>query len=260
MPEHAPHPAPDHAPRSEGMPGMPRVGVLEDEPYVRTIIESYLNANRFSVRPLRTGREAQQAVAQGQIDLLLLDLGLPGEDGLSVLHAIRRSSRIPVVIVSGRRETFSIAAGLDAGADDYVTKPIAFEELGARVRSVLRRVQKSAGRQDIALRRLRLHDAHIDLETRRVVGPKGEARLTEREALILSLLHQAGGQPVSRTMLTRATMGQSWDFSIRTLDVHVSNIRGKLEKVGVPAGTVLTARNLGYRLSPGALDGEGVAR
>ena len=235
---------------------MPRVGVIEDEPYVRTIIETYLSANRFIVRSLRSGQEVQQAVAKGEIDLLLLDLGLPGEDGISILHAVRTVSRLPVVIVSGRKETVSIAAGLDAGADDYVTKPIAFEELGARVRSVLRRSQQGAAKLAPETRFLRLHNARIDLESRRVTGPKGEAMLTEREGLILSLLYQAGGQPVSRTMLTRATKGQSWDFSIRTLDVHISNIRAKLVAVGVPASTVLTARNLGYRLSPHALNDE----
>lgn len=235
---------------------MTRVGIIEDDAFSRTLIERFLAGNRLVPVPLRSGDEVREAVRNRDIDVLLLDLGLPGEDGLNILLSVRAKSQIPVLVVSGRKEVVSITSCLDAGADDYVTKPISFEELGARLRSVMRRSDPAELQKDPSVLHLAGFNASVDLDSGTVRGPDGEATLTEREAQILALLHRAGGRPVSRAMLTRATLGKNWDFSIRTLDVHISNIRTKLASVGVPTSSIITARNLGYRLSPKAFPDE----
>lgn len=230
--------------------GIVKIGILEDDPQVRNLIQHFLLNQRFVVQTLRNGTHALDAVKADAIDLLLLDLGLPGEDGLDVLRRIRALSRIPILIVSGRAETFTVTCGLDAGADDYVTKPIVFEELGARVRSVLRRAGGRPAGESAAVPAMRVGGVEIDIARNRISGPLGAQPLTERETLILSLLLGAEGRPVSREALTRATMGRAWDMSVRTLDVHVSNIRRKLMRAGIESDPVQTIRNVGYRLTP----------
>ena len=218
---------------------MPRVGVIEDEPYVRTIIETYLSANRFIVRSLRSGQEVQQAVANGEIDLLLLDLGLPGEDGISILHAVRTVSRLPVVIVSGRKETVSIATGLDAGADDYVAKPFHLEEVLARLRALLRR---SAGH---AKSELNCGPVRLDTRTGRVTIDGNPVKLTSHEYRLLSYLMHHAGRVVSRTELVEHLYDQDFDRDSNTIEVFVGRIRKKL---GVDI--IQTVRGLGYLLTP----------
>lgn len=231
-----------------------RVGVLEDNPHTRSMIERFLVTHGFFPVPLSSGDQARTAAERGAIDLLMLDLGLPGEEGMEVLQGLRSVSRIPVLIVSGRRETASIAAGLDAGADDYLIKPVAFDELGARLRSILRRAQSTPETRSPS--RLSLGDAELDLETHSLTGPSGQQLLTERESLIVSLLHSAAGKVVSRATLTRVTLGQNTEVWGRTLDVHVSNIRKKLRLAGCRRPSILTARNIGYYLAP-SLFGDG---
>jgi two-component system, OmpR family, response regulator len=232
---------------------MPRIGILDDDPKARETLTRYLSALRFAVVTLKNGADVRSAVQQGSIDVLLFDFGSGREDGLNILGSVRATSRIPIVIVSGRTEPMSVAAGLDAGADDYVTKPVALEEFGARLRSVLRRARQATPADARHATTVQIDEARFDLQNRDIVGPSGRVQLTEREALILSLLYEACGLPVSRSTLTRATVGQNWEFSMRTLDVHVSNLRSKLASVGVSRSLILTARNMGYQLSPKVL-------
>lgn len=225
-----------------------RVGILEDDPQVRKIVIRFLQANHFVVERMRDGAQALSAVADHSIDLLLLDLGLPGEDGIDILTRLRGASRLPVLIISGRSETFAIARGLDAGADDYITKPIAFEELGARLRSVLRRASATARPDKQHVGPLHFGPVQIDIEHRKIMSQDGVTTLTAREAQLLALLLHADGKPVSRAALTRATVGLAWEISLRSLDVHVSNIRRKLSEAGVTGDPIQTVRNVGYRL------------
>lgn len=238
--------------------GAERIGILEDDLQLCKVMRRFLESQRYAVAEYRSGAQALEAIAADAIDLLLLDLGLPGEDGIEILQRLRAASLLPVLIVSGRAETFAITRGLDAGADDYVTKPIAMDVLGARVRSLLRRTSQAAGARE---RRGSLHDLRfgpvtIDIQHQRIVGAGGSIGLTEREARLLTLLLHADGKPVSREALTRATVGLAWEISLRSLDVHVSNIRKKLADAGVVGNPIRTVRTIGYRLINPDADGD----
>lgn len=230
--------------------GNARIGLLEDDLQLRKLVRRFLESQHYLVDEFRSGEQAVAAASAGAIDLLLLDLGLPGEDGIEILQRLRTMSRMPVLIVSGRAETFAITRGLDAGADDYVTKPIDLDVLGARVRSVLRRAGQGtdAPERRNTLQALRFGPVSIDIRQQTIITASGRNSLTEREARLLALLLHANGKPVSRETLTRATVGQAWEISLRSLDVHVSNIRKKLTEAGVIGNPVRTVRNIGYRL------------
>ncbi len=238
-----------------------RIGILEDDPQVRSVVTRFLVTNRFVVEPLRNGNQALDAASASSIDLLLLDLGLPGEDGIDILTRLRVNSRLPVLIISGRSETYAITRGLDAGADDYITKPIAFEVLGARLRSVLRRLDSRTQGQRSNRDSLRFGPVTIDIAQQKISSATtlSTTSLTERETQLLALMLHADGKPVSREALTRATIGQAWEISIRSLDVHISNIRKKLTDAGVAGNPIRTVRNVGYRLVDPDTDSELIA-
>ncbi len=238
--------------------GAERIGILEDDLQLRKLMRRYLESQRFVVDEFRSGTQTLDAAASCALDLLLLDLGLPGEDGIEVLQRLRAVSRVPVLIVSGRAETFAITRGLDAGADDYITKPIDLDVLGARVRSILRRAGQGSGPRErrSTLQGLRFGPVTIDVHAQRIVGADTSTSLTERETRLLTLLLHADGKPVSREALTRATVGQAWEISLRSLDVHVSNIRKKLTDAGVTGNPIRTVRTIGYRLINPDTDGD----
>jgi Response regulators consisting of a CheY-like receiver domain and a winged-helix DNA-binding domain len=223
------------------------VGVLEDEKYVRDIICRFLLAERMEPRDLQNGAAAHNAALKRNIDLLLIDLGLGAEDGIDIIRRVRAVSTVSIIVVSGRADISSVAGGLDAGADDFVRKPIAFEELGARIRSVLRR-RVALPPAEMAAAAVTIGKVRFALADNEVVGPEGRVRLTEREVLILSHLLRNRGNPVSRELLSRALQGHGWDPTNRTLDVHIANIRAKLVSAGGVATMVRTRRNLGYQL------------
>lgn len=237
---------PDDSLLSTGGPQL-RVGVLEDERHVREIICRFLRAQHMEPHPYATGAPACQAALSGQLDLMLVDLGLGNEDGIDIIRRIRASSPMPMIIVSGRAEISMVSAGLDAGADDYVRKPIAFEELGARIRSVMRRKPVEAT-QSPSMRELKIGMITVDLSSREAIGPEGSCALTERELLILAQLARQPGRPVSRDSMCRSLLGHDWDPTNRILDVHISNIRSKLEQIGAPKWVIRTRRNAGYEI------------
>ena len=226
-----------------------RVGILEDDRFVREVLTRFLKSMRAEVIAFVNGRQAIKAVMDHEIDMILVDLGLPNEDGLDVIRNIRIVSRLPILIVSGRVEAPAITAGLDAGADDYVRKPISFEELGARIRAVLRRIGQGEsspvaapeGSMELAVDNIRLDSISFMLH-----GPNGHNKLTELEARLLSMILRHQGKVVTRDQICRALWGTAWDPSNRTLDVHMSHIRKKLSQVGARSELIRAKRNNGY--------------
>lgn len=241
------NPVPDVLPSDLTSSQKLRVGILEDERHVREILCRYLRAEEMEPLQPKTGAIAERMVANAEVDLLLVDLDLGREDGVKIIRRIRAISSVPIIIVSGRTETESVSGGLDAGADDYLRKPIIFEELGARIRSVMRR-KTPALPTVIVPPSLDTGDIKINLANKQIVGPLGTQVITEREVLILSQLMRNGGNPVSRDMLSRNLQGHIWDPGNRTLDVHIANIRRKVMRVGGPEGIIRTRRNLGYQI------------
>jgi two-component system copper resistance phosphate regulon response regulator CusR len=219
-----------------------RILIAEDEPRIASFLEKGLGANGFTTSIAEDGHDALTRALSGEFDLLILDIGLPGMDGFSVLRELRRyKSRIPVIILTARDAVTDTVAGLDGGADDYVTKPFRFEELLARVRVRLR----GDGAQEETV--LRVGDLALDLRTRRVDADGRQVELTAREFTLCETFLRHAGQVLSREQLLSHVWGYDYDPGSNVVDVYVGYLRRKL---GV--GRIRTIRGVGYRLEVGS--------
>jgi DNA-binding response OmpR family regulator len=218
---------------------MNRILIAEDEPRITAFLEKGLRANGFVTVIAEDGHAASAAARDSDFDLLILDLGLPGLDGQLVLRQMRtRGERMPVIILTARQGLADTVAGLDSGADDYVTKPFHFEELLARVRARLR----DPGRVEPVI--LRAHDVEIDLRSRRVSLAGQAVELSAREFVLLETFLRHPGQLLSREQLLAHAWGYDFDPGSNIVDVYIGHLRKKL------GGNVIeTVRGMGYRLA-----------
>jgi DNA-binding response OmpR family regulator len=220
--------------------------VVEDETKIARLVRDYLEHAGFGV--IVTGNAgAAVASARGEKpDLIVLDLGLPDGDGLDVTRELRRSSNVPIVMLTARGEETDRVAGLELGADDYVVKPFSPRELVARVRAVLRRAEEAgSGGQEF----LRASDVEVDLPRRRVsVGGK-DVELTPTEFEMLSTLVRAPGRVFTRAQLLDAIHGVAFESYERAIDAHVKNLRKKIEPTPGRPRYLLTVRGVGYRFA-----------
>jgi DNA-binding response OmpR family regulator len=217
---------------------MKRVLIVEDEPRLASFLEKGLAANGFTTFSVGSGSEATTVARDDDFDLLILDLGLPGTDGFDVLETIRRRGEtMPVIILTARDDIDDKVRGLDAGADDYVTKPFKFEELLARVRARLR--------ADRAQEEVELNTAGItlDLRARRARVDGEQVELSTREFALLEMFMRHRDQVLSREQLLSHVWGYDFDPGSNIVDVYVGYLR---KKVG--SGTIETVRGAGYRL------------
>jgi DNA-binding response OmpR family regulator len=217
--------------------GGARILIAEDERGISSFLEAGLRSNGFAATVVDDGESALALARSGQFDLLVLDLGLPSRDGLSVLEVLRREgSRLPVVILTARAQLEDTVAGLDLGADDYVTKPFRFEELLARIRARLRR----GGAEE---RELRAGSVVLDLRTRRARVGDRDVELSAREFALAEVFFRNPGQVLSREQLLSLVWGYDRDPGSNVVDVYVGYLRRKLGD-----GLIATARGMGYRL------------
>ena len=220
---------------------MSRILIAEDEPRLSSFLEKGLRAAGYSTAVCDDGVKAAALARDGDFDLLILDIGLPGQDGFGVLRAIRaRGEKLPVLILTARDEVVDTVTGLDSGADDYVTKPFVFEELLARVRARLR--APDAG--DSALE-LRGGGVRLDVRTRRAEVDGDEVELTAKEFTLLETFLRHPGQVLSREQLLSHVWGYDFDPGSNVVDVYVGYLRRKLG-----AERFETVRGMGYRLKP----------
>jgi DNA-binding response OmpR family regulator len=220
---------------------MPRILIAEDEERIASFLEKGLRANGFSTTTVTDGNSAASAARDGDFDLVLLDLGLPGQDGLAALRQIRaRGERIPVIILTARETVPDRVAGLEGGADDYVTKPFSFEELLARVRV---RLRDDAGAETTLLR---AGDLTLDLRTRRATVAERSVELTAREYAMLEVFLRHPDQVLSREQLLSHVWGYDFDPGSNVVEVYVRYLRRKLG-----GDRIDTVRGMGYRLVPG---------
>lgn len=220
--------------------GAARILIAEDEHGISSFLANGLRANGFTATVVEDGSAALSLARTEQFDLLVLDLGLPARDGLSVLEELRREgNRMPVVILTARAELTDTVAGLDLGADDYVTKPFRFEEVLARIRARLRR----EGAPDE--RELRAGEVALDLRTRRARVGEREVELSAREFALAEVFFRNPGQVLSREQLLSLVWGYDRDPGSNVVDVYVGYLRRKLGE-----GLIATARGMGYRLEP----------
>ena len=228
---------------------MKRVLVVDDEPQIRRALALNLRARGYAVIESATGESALQAVATEHPDLVLLDLGLPGMDGFQVIDGVRGWTSVPIIVLTVRDDERSKVRALDAGADDYVTKPFGMDELLARLRAVIRRApDQSAEVASIATDAFRL-----DLAAKRAfVGADGkEVRLTPTEWAIVEYLVQRPGRLVTYRQLVTGVWGPTYDPDQNLLRVHMGHIRGKLEVDRTRPAHFLTESGIGYRFDGG---------
>lgn len=220
--------------------------VVEDEPATRAMLSSYLSDAGYAVHQAQDGAAFKQAIADHDIDLVLLDIRLPDADGLALARGLRKRSDIGIIFISSLDEELDRVVGLELGADDYITKPVSMREMLARVRNALRRLQPAPRTQE---RVIRLGDWEVDLVRREVVGRDARPLpLTRGEFDLLAAMVEANGRPVSRDYLLDVISGRSLDVSDRTVDTLVSRIRKKIESEPARPTLLLTERGIGYRV------------
>ena len=222
----------------------PTALVIDDELQVRRLLQACLEANGYRVREAATGQEGISAAAQHPPDVVILDLGLPDMDGITVLKRLREWSRVPVVVLSVLdREEDKIAA-LDHGADDYVTKPFSAGELLARLRVAQRHAQASP---DVSV----FHFGEVEADlTSRIVRRKGaEVKLTATEYSLLRLLVKNAGRVLTHRQILREVWGPTYSEQTHYLRVYIAHLREKLETNPAKPNLILTEAGVGYRLS-----------
>jgi DNA-binding response OmpR family regulator len=217
--------------------------VVEDETAIADFVQRGLEAEGYSVACAADGLEGEQQALEGDVDLVVLDLMLPGRDGLSVLDTIRNQKpSLPVIVLTARDAVEDKVAGLDAGATDYVTKPFSFDELTARIRAHLREPAQSDRTQ------LDAAGIHIDLLTREVTLGEEAVHLSAREFDLLGYFMRHCDEVLSREQILSAVWGYDFDPGTNVVEVYVGYLRRKLAANGGPA-RIETLRSVGYRLT-----------
>jgi len=224
---------------------MTRILVAEDERDIRQLVADVLAHAGFDVVVATDGPSTVRQVQQTHPDLLVLDLGLPGLDGLDVARAIRRDSDLPIIMLTARADESDTLVGLEIGADDYVTKPFSTKELVARVRAVLRRADQAARQPEIA----RVGDLELDRGRMTVTRSGVVVDLTASEFALLDALARHPGRVLTRGQLLDAIHGDAFEAYERAIDAHVKNIRRKLEPEPARPRYLLTVFGVGYRLA-----------
>ena len=224
---------------------MATVLVVEDEIEIARIVRDYLRNAGFEVIVVGDGGSAVASIRSAKPDLLVLDLGLPGQDGLDVAREIRRWSDTPIVMLTARGDETDRIVGLELGADDYVVKPFSPKELVARVRAVLRRSRTAARGDEI----VRAGDVEIDTGKMRVSVAGASVELTPTEFQLLATLAREPGRVFTRSQLLDAVHGVAIESYERAIDAHVKNLRRKIEPTPGSPRYVVTVHGVGYRFA-----------
>ncbi len=224
---------------------MKKILVVDDEPKIIQLTQDYLENAGFSVISAGDGERALAVIQVEKPDLVVLDLGLPGMDGLDVCRSIRKTSNLPIIMLTARDEETDKLVGLELGADDYITKPFSPKELVARVRSVLRRSELVQEGREV----IRAGDVTLDLPRMQVTVGGEEIELTATEFQLLQTLASQPGRIFTRSQLLNAVHGIAIESYERAIDAHIKNIRRKLEPVPHEPRYIQTVYGVGYRFS-----------
>jgi DNA-binding response OmpR family regulator len=219
--------------------------VVDDEPRIVDLARDYLEHAGFSVVVAGDGPAALETARRDRPDLVVLDLGLPGLDGLDVTRELRREGSVPIVMLTARDDELDKLLGLELGADDYLTKPFSPRELVARVKAVLRRADRPVGAGDV----IRVGDVILDLPRMRTQVAGTSVDLTPTEFTLLATLARQPGRIFTRSQLLDALHGVAFESYERAIDSHVKNLRRKLEPDPRRPRYVLTVYGVGYRLA-----------
>ena len=224
-----------------------RILVVEDEPMVAEVVERYLHREGYDVDVVQDGREALTAVEEKSPDLIVLDIMLPGVDGIEICRHVRARSAIPIIMLTARGEEVDRLLGLGLGADDYVVKPFSPRELVARVKAVLRRAGNQA---QVDGDTLRFDDLRINGRTRTVEDLRGSINLTAREFDLLFHLARHPGQVFTRDQLMDAVWDYEFPGDSSTVTVHMRRLRAKVEPDPTRPRYLKTVWGVGYKFDP----------
>ena len=238
--------------------------IVDDEPRVRRMLKTYLDGEGFSVREAEDGAAMRRELATARPDIVLLDLVIPGEDGLSLLRELRRVSDMPVIMITGHGDPIDRVAGLEAGADDYITKPFHLREVLARVRTVLRRSQERASDAPgtpaaavPATTAVAFAGWRLDLDARELLDATGSmVPLTTGEFQLLAAFVRHPNRPLNRDQLMDLVRDRDWTPFDRSIDTQVGRLRKKIESDPKKPSLIKTVRGVGYvftaKVTPGA--------
>ncbi|MFZ5621534.1 MAG: response regulator [Pseudomonadota bacterium] len=241
------------------MPETVNVLVVDDDADVRELLRDYLSDQGYAVLEADGAAAARALLGERVPDIALLDVGLPGEDGLSLARHIRERFDIGIIMISGAGETVDRIVGLEVGADDYVSKPFDPRELRARLKSVLRRYQRGTGpaapAAEVAAasptRRVPVGACVLDLDTRQLFDPAGEETpLTSMEFDLLRVFVERPNRPLSRDQLLNLTQNREWDPFDRSIDIRIARLRRKIEADPDRPQVIRTLRGVGYMFVP----------
>jgi len=219
--------------------------VVDDEPKIVKLARDYLEKSGFRVIAAGDGHAAISTARRDKPDLIVLDLMLPGMDGLDVCRALRRESDVPIIMLTARSEESDQLIGLELGADDYITKPFSPRALVARVRAVLRRVQGGVRQPGL----IHAGNLKIDLEGHRIYLGEESIHLTRNEFKLLAVMAQHPGQIFSRVLLLEHLHGIAYDGYDRSVDSHIKNLRRKIETDLTNPQYIQTVYGVGYRFN-----------
>jgi two-component system OmpR family response regulator len=233
------------------MTSISRIAVVEDDPEISRMMVSYMHDHGFEVSAARSGRDLDRVMSDSKIDCVILDVGLPGEDGLSICRRLRGKSTVPIIMVTGRGTDTDRIVGLELGADDYLPKPFNPRELLARVRAVMRRsVATEAAPAEIP-QTLMFEGWRLDMARRQLSAPDGTPRsLTSGEFNVLALFCQHSRKVLSRDDLLEMLHGRAAAVFDRSIDVQISRLRRKIETNLKDPSFIKTVRYGGYFFTP----------
>jgi DNA-binding response OmpR family regulator len=226
---------------------MTRILLVDDEPLITDSLSYSLKREGFEVKAVGDGEQALKELREFDPDLVVLDIMLPGINGLEVCRRIRATNATPVIMLTARSEEMDRILGLEVGADDYLPKPFSFRELLARIRSILRRVEMD--RQNAQFQPVSVGDLTLDPIARRAFRGQQELQLSAREFDLLSILMRNAGRALNRDELLSLVWGEDWIGDPRTLDVHVRWLRLKIEEDPAVPAYIQTVRGHGYRFA-----------
>jgi DNA-binding response OmpR family regulator len=226
---------------------MKKILVVDDEAKIVQLARDYLEHAGFSVMTAGDGKTALAAVRAEKPDLVILDLGLPGMDGLDVTRTMRRETNVPIIMLTARTEETDKLVGLEIGADDYITKPFSPKEMVARVRVVLRRLD--ASRENVGAETLRAADVTLDIPRMRVTVGERDVQVTPTEFQLLATLAREPGRIFTRAQLLDAVRGVAFESYERAIDAHIKNIRRKIEPDPHEPRYILMVYGVGYKFA-----------
>lgn len=237
-----------------------RILVVEDDPDVQDLIDDYLSEQGYRIYLAGSAAAARAVLESEPPQVVLLDIGLPGEDGLSLARHIREHHDIGIIMVSGAGETVDRIVGLEVGADDYIAKPFDPRELKARLKSVLRRYQREAqpsapepAQPEDASRKVAVGGCQLDLDSHRLFDQAGgEIPLTRMEFELLEVLVTRPNRPLTRDQLLNLTQNRDWDPYDRSIDIRIARLRRKIESDPEKPQCIRTVRSVGYMYVPSA--------